>query len=93
MVRFLGIAPLLLISHIALVVAAAGVPYLGNSDNVMDIVARSCKSEGASESYDMQLSKRSCSPCAQRSARIIRAVPQETFVALAHSKDVRAWIQ
>ncbi|KIM60803.1 hypothetical protein SCLCIDRAFT_1216516 [Scleroderma citrinum Foug A] len=63
MVRFLGIAPLLLISHIALVVAAAGVPYLGNSDNVMDIVARSCKS------------------CAQRSARIIRAVPQETFVA------------
>ena len=90
MVRFLGVATLLFISHIALVVA---VPHLGNTDDVMDIVARVNCSAGARESYDMQLSKLSCSPCAQRSARIIHAAPQEAFVAIAHTLDVRAWIQ
>lgn len=95
MVRVLGIASLLLISHIALVVAAAGVPHLRDTDT-HDVVARAgCLSFRSSESYDIQLSKFSCSPCAQRSAMIlIRAAHLETFVAFAHSVDsVRAWIQ
>ena len=69
MVRFLGIASLLLFSHIAW--------------------AR-CQDPKASESYDMQLSKFSCSPCAQRSAKTIRAAPREPIVAVARSVDVRA---
>ncbi|KIM60817.1 hypothetical protein SCLCIDRAFT_1216531 [Scleroderma citrinum Foug A] len=44
MVRFLVILPLLLISHTVPGVAAAGVLHFGNTDNVMDIIARAdCK--------------------------------------------------
>lgn len=56
MVCFFAIAPLLLISHTALVVAATGVLHLGNTDYVMDIAARACGASGARESYDVQLS-------------------------------------
>ncbi|KIM60799.1 hypothetical protein SCLCIDRAFT_1216512 [Scleroderma citrinum Foug A] len=49
MVRFLGVATLLFISHIALVVA---VPYLGNADDVTDIVARMSCSDGAPKCKD-----------------------------------------
>ena len=91
MVRFLGIAPLLVISHIALVVTA--VPHVDNTDT-HDVVARAgCQDPKASESYHMQPSKLSCSPCTQRSARIIRVAPQEPFVAVARTMDIRAWIQ
>jgi len=89
MVRILGIASLLLFSHIAL----AGAPYVNGVES-NDVVARAgCMDPKASESYDMLLNKLSCSPCTQQSARIIRAAPQETFVAVARTVDVRAWIQ
>lgn len=47
-------------------VATVGVLHLGDTDNVMDVVARA-----------------SCNACAQRSAMMVRAAPQENFVAKA----------
>ena len=89
MVRFLGIASLLLFSHIALVATEARM----DSAEANGVEMPHCVDPKASKSYDMHLSKRSCSPFAQRNARTTRAAAQELIVAIARTVDVRAWIQ
>ena len=92
MVRFLGVASLLLFSHIALVAADAVPAVRAKANDIfMRLLGRDkCPGSDYSESYSTQLNQLSYSFYAQRRAKIMGAARQAPTVVTTGMVNVRA---
>lgn len=92
MVRFLGVASLLLFLHISLVAANAVPAVCAKANDIfMRLLGRDkCPGSNYSESYSTQLNQLSYSSYAQRRAKIMGAARQAPTVVTTGMVNVRA---